>query len=293
MAPCWHRAWKELFRKQTLWIGIGYVVVGILGTAAIRPVGPGSARILYWTLLAYSLVLVVLCSKLTRVLALLLAIAFLVAAIIETKARQHSQQKLKESLESGLRRVENMNALHGALLRYCSDHGALPPADTTDRTGRRMHSWRVLLLPYLGEQALYSKINLNEPWDSPANRRLSGRMPEYYRSPLEAETHGTTTNYFAVLGPHATWWNGGRVKPWEAGGAAILIELVGSKTPWMEPWDPTLDELLDMLRPEGGDSPDGNRATDVMYLTVSGDVRTVDPRTDRESMRKLLLGRGK
>ena len=93
MASCRHRAWRELFRKQTLWIGVGYVVVGILGAAAVRPVGPGSERILYGFLLAYSLVLAVLCSKLTRVLALLLAIAFLVAVIVETKERQHSQQK--------------------------------------------------------------------------------------------------------------------------------------------------------------------------------------------------------
>ena len=37
----------------------------------------------------------------------------------------------------------------------------------------------------------------------------------------------------------------------------------------------------------------GNRVTDIMYLTVSGDVRTVDSKTDHESLRKLFLDRDK
>ncbi len=69
----------------------------------------------------------------------------------------------------------------------------------------------------------------------------------------------------------------------------VLIEVVGSKTPWMEPRDPTLEQLLDMLRPESGTTAGGSRAADIMYITVGGNVRTVDPWADRESLRKLLL----
>jgi hypothetical protein len=101
---------------------------------------------------------------------------------------------------------------------------------------------------------------------------------------METDTHGTTANYFAVLGPRAPWgknFDGAARR--QAGDAdqIMLIELPVSETLWMEPWDPTLDQLLDILRPEGG-----NSAAEIMYLTVGGDVRTVDPKTDRESLRK-------
>jgi hypothetical protein len=54
------------------------------------------------------------------------------------------------------------------LLNYEAANGKLPPAYVADANGRPMHSWRVLILPYLeGYNALYKKYNLNEPWNGP------------------------------------------------------------------------------------------------------------------------------
>jgi hypothetical protein len=44
-------------------------------------------------------------------------------------------------------------------------------------------SWRVQLLPYLGEDALYKQFNLKEPWDSEANKKLVEKMPKVFESP--------------------------------------------------------------------------------------------------------------
>ena len=55
------------------------------------------------------------------------------------------------------------------LLNYQEAYGSLPPAYTVDEKGNRLHSWRVLILPYIGLEDLYKKIRLNEPWDSPWN----------------------------------------------------------------------------------------------------------------------------
>jgi hypothetical protein len=49
-------------------------------------------------------------------------------------------------------------------------------------------SWRVYLLPYLGEYGLYNKFHLDEPWDSPANRELIKLMPETYGKNAEGKT---------------------------------------------------------------------------------------------------------
>ena len=70
-----------------------------------------------------------------------------------------------------------------ALLAYEADHGVLPPAFTADANGAPLHSWRVLILPYLGEaeRELYGKLRLDEPWDSEANRAFHGQAPEVFR----------------------------------------------------------------------------------------------------------------
>jgi hypothetical protein len=44
-------------------------------------------------------------------------------------------------------------------------------------------SWRVLLLPHLGEEDLYRHFRLDEPWDSPHNIELLPRMPNAFRRP--------------------------------------------------------------------------------------------------------------
>jgi hypothetical protein len=56
-----------------------------------------------------------------------------------------------------------------ALQNYHDVHGQLPPAYLPDSRGRPMHSWRVLLLPFLEMQALYDQYDFNEPWDGPNN----------------------------------------------------------------------------------------------------------------------------
>ena len=44
-------------------------------------------------------------------------------------------------------------------------------------------SWRVGLLPHIGEQALYERFKLDEPWDSEHNKPLIEKMPEVLKSP--------------------------------------------------------------------------------------------------------------
>jgi hypothetical protein len=65
--------------------------------------------------------------------------------------------------------------------------------------GKPLLSWRVHILPFLEEGAVYEQFKLDEPWDSPHNRALIARMPQVYRNPnlpLEAGK----TNFLAVVG---------------------------------------------------------------------------------------------
>lgn len=69
------------------------------------------------------------------------------------------------------------------MLNYQGDHGRLPPAVVYGADGRPLHSWRVLLLPYIEQGELYEQFRLEEPWDSPHNLPLLERMPETYAPP--------------------------------------------------------------------------------------------------------------
>ena len=80
---------------------------------------------------------------------------------------------------------ESLAHIGYAMELYRLEHGGkLPPAFTRDAEGKPLHSWRVLILPYLGEKekALYEQIRLDEPWDSEWNRQFHAQMPVFYRS---------------------------------------------------------------------------------------------------------------
>lgn len=53
-------------------------------------------------------------------------------------------------------------------------------ADVDVRSDGTQLSWRVHLLPVIGENELYEKFRFNEPWDSDHNRSLLSEMPEAY-----------------------------------------------------------------------------------------------------------------
>lgn len=129
-----------------------------------------------------------------------------------------------------------------AMLLYEKEHGHLPPAYTEDQQGNKLHSWRTLLLPYLGHQALYEQIRLDEPWDSRHNQQFWKEDLTVFQS-SEHQVTGTTS-MAVVVGPNTAFpGNGGRrlseiKKRFDQ--VAIVVEHP-STTPWMDPTqEPTL-----------------------------------------------------
>ncbi|TWT59424.1 DUF1559 family PulG-like putative transporter [Rubinisphaera italica] len=94
--------------------------------------------------------------------------------------------------------VNNLRNIGIALYNYADTYGTLPPAYTVDAQGHRLHSWRTLLLPFLNNVALYRQIDLNQPWDSPANLKAFNTTPDIYRCP-ESSSPATHTSYLAIV----------------------------------------------------------------------------------------------
>jgi hypothetical protein len=98
----------------------------------------------------------------------------------------------------------NLKQIGLALHNFHSDHGMFPPPVVYDGEGKPLYSWRVLLLPYLGDAeciTVYRQFKLDEPWDSPQNRPLLDRMPRVYKHPTHPEFSETV--YQVVVGKGA------------------------------------------------------------------------------------------
>jgi hypothetical protein len=108
-------------------------------------------------------------------------------------------------------------------------------------SGKALLSWRVTILPYLGEQELYRRFKLDEPWDGPHNKKLLARMPKVYAPPGATTAPPYTTYYQVFVGPHAVFEKH-QVMPFpgaitDGTSNTLLVVEAGSPVPWTKPED--------------------------------------------------------
>ncbi len=102
----------------------------------------------------------------------------------------------------------------GLAMHFFHDaNNAFPVGYSADEDGKPLLSWRVHILPYIEEQALYNQFHLDEPWDSEHNKELIELMPDVYLSPRSKAEAGKTT-YLGVGGADGVFVrpaDGGRI----------------------------------------------------------------------------------
>lgn len=187
-----------------------------------------------------------------------------------------------------------MSEVEKALHAYHEDHGAFPPPYTVDQDGNRLHSWRVLILPFMGEQSLYDEIRLDEPWDSPHNTCLAARMPGVFGcAAADPDRAEGTTDYFMATGPGTVGDGPEGTKMGEitdgAGNTVIVVEAAHRGIGWMEPVD--FDVALEL------DSPAaiavrprilGGILGEACVLFADGHVDTISHDTDSAVLKALF-----
>ncbi|QDV27927.1 DUF1559 family PulG-like putative transporter [Aureliella helgolandensis] len=133
-----------------------------------------------------------------------------------------------------------LNQLSLALHNYHGVYGCFPPACITDARGRPMHSWRILVLPYMEERPLYENYDFNEPWDGPNNSLLAKQMPRMFHSPTEPQS-SEFTNIVAISGDGTTFPSDRSTSLTDIldgpENTILLTEISESEVPWLKPQD--------------------------------------------------------
>lgn len=137
-------------------------------------------------------------------------------------------------------------AIAFAIDNYSRDKQHLPRSVTTSNTSGAQQSWRVLLLPYIGHEALYKRYRTDEPWNGPNNRKLSALMPALYDA--SNETGCCTTRYKLLTGPGTAFPTPEaetRISKFDDGTETfILVEDPSDPIEWMKPEDTTISDFL-------------------------------------------------
>jgi hypothetical protein len=196
---------------------------------------------------------------------------------------------VKKTKETGprLQAQNNLKQIGIAFHNYHDTYGLLPIHGVGPKgvalknpTDKPLLSWRVAILPYIGEGALYKEFKLDEPWDSEHNKKLITKMPAIYAGLGKPNKLGET-HLQMVIGPSALR-PGMRMPasfPDGTSNTIAVIEAANTVT-WTKPDDvmlPGKEPSKDLKKKFGGQFPGGFNV-----LLWDGSVRWVrDSVSDR------------
>lgn len=196
--------------------------------------------------------------------------------------------------------ANNLKQIGLAMHNFHDSYGGFPAAYSTDKNGKPLLSWRVHILPFVEGQALYRQFKLDEPWDSPHNKKLIARMPAVYAAAGSLNSPGKT-NYLAirtgqaVMAPPAVAMRGkknplgSRFRDITDGtsNTAMVVESSDAKSViWTKP-----DDLVpDVKDPAKGIR--GLRRNGFWVLLSDGSVRFLSDRIDPRVLKAVFTRNG-
>jgi hypothetical protein len=171
----------------------------------------------------------------------------------EEAAAQKEHEAMVQKVREAANRQQSLNNLKQmglAMQNYQATYQRLPPTGFGDPNNplaakKPLLSWRVALLPYMEEIPLFQQFKLDEPWDSPNNRKLLIQMPKMYKLPGDDKTPLDHTHYQVFVGNGAAFekTRGLSIPADFPDGTSntILIVEAAQAVPWTKPDDIPFD----------------------------------------------------
>lgn len=154
---------------------------------------------------------------------------------------------------------QNIRHLALAASNYQSSGGSYPSAHLEDDDGEPKHSWRVLVLPFLGkdELRLYEEYRMEEPWDSPHNLKVAEQLPNGFAGgAIFGGTDRTQATFKLVTGSGTAFVDNETYEPEpDADDFWAFIEDRQNPVLWTKPEDISLGDAVALFdiqrRPKG------------------------------------------
>ncbi|MFO0796290.1 MAG: DUF1559 domain-containing protein [Gemmataceae bacterium] len=179
-----------------------------------------------------------------------------------------------------------------AALNYESANGVFPTTNVRGPGGKSLLSWRVAILPYIEQEALYRQFKLDEPWDSPDNKKLIDKMPRLYHPNDPALVAAGKTTLVVPAGKN-TLSPPGRAKVTIASitdGTSNTVLAVNADPARAVVWTKPDDLPFDPAEPLKGVVPPGAEAIDVVM--ADGSTKRLSPRLDPKTFAALVTPGG-
>ncbi|MBY0459672.1 MAG: DUF1559 domain-containing protein [Gemmataceae bacterium] len=205
----------------------------------------------------------------------------LVTAYTATVKKLQEMQAVQQS-------ANNLKQIGLALHNYLDTHNNFPPAAVCDKKGKPLLSWRVLILPYIEQEALYKEFKLDEPWDSDHNKKLIAKMPKVYAIPGAGEAGQTHYRVFVGNGAGFDWLTGVKITDITDGTSnTFMCVTAATAVPWTKPDELDYDAESDPAKLIG--LVVNGKAQAVMF---DGSVRTLGKLPKKETLHALITRGG-
>jgi hypothetical protein len=183
----------------------------------------------------------------------------------------------------------NLKQIALAMHNYHDVNGAFPAAASRGKDGKPLLSWRVHVLPFIEQDALYRQFKLDEPWDSDHNKKLISQMPKTYLSPANPELAMEGKTVYAVpVGERAPF--GGKTGTFlgkivdGTSNTIMVVELSPDKgVVWSKP-----EDWQFQTKDPGAGLIDGKRKR-ILTAFCDGSVRALPMEIDLDDLRRLVI----
>jgi prepilin-type processing-associated H-X9-DG protein len=137
--------------------------------------------------------------------------------------------------------TNNLKQIGLALHNYHSANDCFPPAYIADASGKPIHSWRLLIMPFIESSPTYNAYNFNEPWNGPGNTTVTNMSLNFYLCPNHRDPPSRFASYVALVGPGTAFPGAGTSKISDVrdgpSNTIMVVEITDSDIGWTEPRD--------------------------------------------------------